>query len=69
MPQIGKWADPPPTVRQHPMDRMRDRAIGMPDLNRLRLWIASNPKAPEGDWYSAPKTFPPRGQAAKGNAL
>jgi len=81
MPQIRKWADLPPAIRQHLVDRMRDRGIGMPDLNRLRLWIASNPEVPEGDWYkdfgsfkicgngSAPKTFLLRGQAAKGNAL
>jgi hypothetical protein len=55
---------------------MRDRAIGVADLNQLRLWIDSQPEVPEGDWYkdfgsfkicgrgSYPKTFlrarPPR---------
>jgi hypothetical protein len=60
---------------------MREQAIGIPDLNRLRLWIDSNPEVPEGDWYkdfgsfkicgngSVPKTFLLRGQAAKGHAL
>jgi hypothetical protein len=60
---------------------VRDQAIGIPDLNRLRLWIDSNPEVPEGDWYkdfgsfkicgngSVPKTFLLRGQAAKGHAL
>jgi hypothetical protein len=69
MPRIDKWADLPPAVRQHLIDRMRDRAIGIPDLNRLRLWIDSNPEVPEGDRYkdfgsfkicgkgSVPKTF------------
>jgi hypothetical protein len=81
MPRIEKWASLPPAVRQHLTDRMRDRAIGIPDLNRLRLWIDSNPEVPEGDWYkdfgsfqicgngSVPKTFLLRGQAAKGQAL
>ena len=48
---------------------MHDRAIGITDLNRLRLWIDANPEVPEGDWYkdfgsckicgkgSLPKTF------------
>ncbi len=51
MPKIEKWANLPPAVRQRLIDRMRDRAIGIPDLNRLRLWIDSNPEVPEGDWY------------------
>jgi hypothetical protein len=51
MPRIEKWANLPPAVRQHLIDRMRDRAIGIPDLNRLRLWIDANPEVPEGDWY------------------
>jgi hypothetical protein len=81
MPKIAKWANLPPAVRQHLIDRMRDRVIGIPDLNRLRLWIDTNPEVPEGDWYkdfgsfkicgngSVPKTFLLRGQAAKGKAL
>jgi len=81
MPRIQKWADLPPAIRQHLIDRMRDRGIGVPDLNHLRVWIASNPEVPEGDWYkdfgsfkicgngSVPKTFLLRGQAAKGNPL
>ena len=51
MPRIDKWAGLPPAVHQHLIDRMRDRAIAIPDLNRLRLWIESNPEVPEGDWY------------------
>jgi hypothetical protein len=30
---------------------MRDRAITIPDLNQLRLWIESQPEVPEGPWY------------------
>ena len=60
---------------------MRERAISLAELNRLRLWIDSNPEVPEGDWYkdfgsfkicangSLPKTFLLRGQAAKGEAV
>jgi len=63
------------------MDRMRDRAISIVDLNQLRLWIDSQPEVPEGDWYkdfgsfkfcgrdSFPKTFLLPGQAASGKAL
>jgi hypothetical protein len=81
MPTIARWADLPANVRQHLLDRMRDRAITISDLNQLRLWIASQPEVPEGDWYKDfgtfkicgegkfPKTFLLKGQAARGKAL
>jgi len=81
MPKIDRWDQLPPRVRQHLMDRMRDRSISLDDLNRLRLWIESEPEVPQGDWYkdfgsfkicgsgSYPKTFLLRGQLAKGEAL
>jgi hypothetical protein len=81
MPRIASWNDLPANVRQHLLDRMRDRAISLDDLNQLRLWINSHPTVPEGDWYKDfgsfkicgrgpyPKTFLSSGQAAKGESL
>ena len=81
MSQIEHWGNLPAGVRQHLIDRMRDRAISIADLNQLRLWIAARPEVPEGDWYKDfgsfkicghgpfPKTFLLRSQAAKGDAL
>jgi hypothetical protein len=81
MPKIGHWDNLPDAVRQHLIDRMRERAITIADLNQLRLWIESEPEVPESDWYkdfgsfkvcgrgSLPKTFLLRGQAAKGEAV
>ena len=81
MPKIENWDKLPAGVREHLIDRMRDRAINIADLNQLRLWIASRPEVPEGDWYkdfgsfkvcgrgACPKTFLLRGHAAKGEAL
>jgi hypothetical protein len=81
MPRIASWNDLPANVRQHLIERMRDRAISLADLNQLRLWIDSQPEVPEGDWYkdfgsfkicghgSYPKTFLSSGQAAKGESL
>ena len=81
MPRIEVWANLPAGVRQHLIDRMRDRAISITDLNQLRLWIESKPEVPEGDWYkdfnsfkicgqgALPKTFLLRGQAARGKAV
>lgn len=79
MPRIARWAELPPNLRQHLLDRMRDRAITISDLNQLRLWIESQPEVPEGDWYKDfgtfkicgegkfPRTFLLKGQAAKAN--
>ncbi|MGC1415794.1 MAG: hypothetical protein WA817_10955 [Candidatus Acidiferrum sp.] len=51
MPRIESWGNLPPNVRQHLVDRMRERAISLADLNQLRLWMATQPDVPEGDWY------------------
>ena len=81
MPNIESWGNLPEGVREHLIDRMHDRAIGIADLIQLRLWIESKPEVPEDDWYkdfgsfkicgrgSFPKTFLLRGQAAKGRAV
>ena len=81
MPQIERWENLPEAVRQHLIERMRDRGISVSDLNQLRLWVETRPQVPEGDWYkdfgsfkicgsgSYPKTFLRRGQLAKGEAL
>jgi hypothetical protein len=81
VPKIENWANLPPAVRDHLIERMRDREISTEDLNRLRLWVESKPEVPEGEWYKDfgsfkicgqgpfPKTFLRRGQPAKGKAL
>jgi hypothetical protein len=81
MPKIESWNNLPANVRNHLIDRMRDRAISIADLNQLRRWIDTQPEVPEGDWYkdfgsfkicgrgSYPKTFLDRNQAAKGKVL
>ena len=81
MPQLERWDSLPERVRQHLVERMRDRAISISDLNQLRLWIETRPEVPNRDWYkdfgsfkicgsgSYPKTFLLRGQVAKGDPL
>ena len=81
MPQIDIWDNFPPAVRQHLIERMRERRITIADLNQLRLWIESRPFVPEGEWYKDfgsfklcgegpyPKTFLLRGHLAKGEDL
>ena len=81
MPKISSWPELPPALRQHLIERMRDRAISVSDLNQLRLWIEAQPEVPEGAWFKdfgsfkicghgkLPKTFLSKGQAAKGQPL
>jgi hypothetical protein len=52
MPQIERWDNLPERVRQPLIERMRDRAISVSDLNQLRLWVERRPDVPEGDWYA-----------------
>jgi hypothetical protein len=81
MPQVETWPRIPVVIRDHLIERMRDRNIGVEDLNRLRLWLESKPSVPEGPWYKDfgtfklcgedryPKTFLLSGQAAEGEKL
>ena len=81
MPQIETWSRIPAAIRNHLIERMRDRNIRIEDLNRLRLWLESKPNVPEGPWYKDfgtfklcgegryPRTFLLSGQAARGEKL
>jgi hypothetical protein len=71
----------PAAIRDHLVERMRDRKISLEDLNHLRIWIESRPEVPEGSWYKDfgsfklcgegkyPKIFLLSGQAATGRKL
>jgi len=81
MPKIETWPHLPPALRGHLMDRMKERGIGLEDLNRLRIWLETKPDVPEGTWYKDfgsfklcgdgkyPKTFLLAGQSATGERL
>jgi hypothetical protein len=81
MPYLAIWNKLPPAIRQHLIDRMRDRSISIADLNKLRVWVESYPLIPGGEWYKDlgsfkicgegpyPKTFLLSGQPAKGESM
>jgi hypothetical protein len=81
MPQIATWLQLPAGIRDHLVERMRDRKISLEDLNQLRLWMELKPNVPEGSWYKDfgsfklcgdgkyPKTFLLSGQVASGEKL
>jgi len=80
MPKI-EWENLPVALREHLMDRARERQVAVEDLYKLKLWRESMPEAPEGHWYKDfgsfklcgegkfPKTFLLRGQVAKGISI
>ena len=81
MPHIYPWSQLPVGIRNHLIDRMRDRSISVADLNGLRLWVESRPEVPDGPWFKDfgsfklcgerpyPKTFLLPGQAAHGSEI
>ncbi|MGC2474752.1 MAG: hypothetical protein WA485_10485 [Candidatus Sulfotelmatobacter sp.] len=81
MPQTETWSRLPAALRNHLVERMRDRNISLEDLNQLRLWIETRPEVPDGRWYKDfgsfklwgegkfPKTFLRVGQPAVGHKL
>jgi hypothetical protein len=80
MPKI-EWNDLPPAIRDHLLERARERKVAIEDLYRLKLWRETHPDAPEVPWYKDfgsfklcgegkyPKTFLLRGQPARGTSL
>jgi hypothetical protein len=81
MPQIEIWPRLPAALRDHLVERMRDRDLSLQDLNQLRVWMETKPDVPVGPWYKDfgsfklcgegkfPKTFLLAGQAAVGRKL
>ncbi len=80
MPKI-QWTNLPPALREHLMERVRERRIRAEDLYQLRVWRETEPEAPDGPWFKDfgsfklcgegmyPKTFLLRGQVARGRRL
>jgi len=81
MPQIESWPRFTAAIRDHLIERMRDRNISLDDLNQLRVWLETKPIVPTGKWYKDfgsfklcgdgkyPKTFLLVGQIATGEEL
>ncbi len=80
MPRI-EWSNLPAAIRDHLMERVRERKISAEDLYALKLWRESDPEAPPGPWFKDfgsfkicgsgrfPKTFLLRDQPAHGARL
>ena len=81
MAQIESWPRIPAPIRNHLIERMRDRNIDLDHLDQLRVWLETKPLVPAGPWYKDfgsfklcgegkyPKTFLVAGQIASGEKL
>ena len=81
MTQIETWPRIPAAIRDHLVERMRDRLISLDNLNQLRTWLDTRPNVPTGPWFKDfgsfkicgegkyPKTFLLAGQVAVGEEL
>ena len=54
----------PQAVREHLSQRLTDRGITGEDLDKLRVWVQSQPDVPAGDWYKDFGSFKIRGTGA-----
>ncbi len=80
MPRIN-WHSLPLPIKQHLVERLKEREIAQEDLEALKMWIATNPEVPDGAWWKDfgtfklvgegkyPKTFLTKGQSAFGKSL
>ena len=80
MPKI-RWQALPLQLKQHLVERLREREITRDDLEALRRWISTDPEVPDGPWWKNfgtfkltgegqfPKTFLTRHQSAFGQEL
>jgi len=52
-----RWQSLPLHLKQHLVERLREREISQDDLAALRLWISTDPEVPEGPWWKDFGTF------------
>jgi len=49
--RLNRWCDFPNGVQRHLSERLLSRKITSDDLNKLRVWVDSQPDVPEIPWY------------------
>jgi hypothetical protein len=50
MPQVQR-EDIPRALMEHLAERIRQREVGIADLQALAEWLDTKPEVPSGDWY------------------
>lgn len=49
--KLNRWSKFPIAVQRHLAERLLDRKITSADLNKLRVWVDSEPDVPQGEWF------------------
>jgi hypothetical protein len=49
--KLNRWSDFPAGIKRHLEERLLDRKITLDDLNKLRIWVESEPDLPAGHWF------------------
>ena len=49
--KLNRWSDFPVGIKRHLAERLLDRKITSDDLNKLRVWVESDPDLPGGRWF------------------
>lgn len=49
--KLNRWSNFPVGIKQHLERRLLDRKITLDDLNKLRVWVDSDPNLPPGHWF------------------
>jgi len=75
------WQSLPLSIKQHLIERLREREITQGDLEALKVWIGGNPEVPDDPWCKDfgsfklagegryPRTFLTRDQPCYGKRL
>jgi hypothetical protein len=48
---LNRWSEFPRALQRHLSERLLSRKITVEDLNKLRIWVDSQPDVPEGLWF------------------
>jgi hypothetical protein len=49
--KLNRWRDFPTDVKRHLSKRLLDREITSDDLNKLQIWVESQPDVPADLWF------------------
>jgi hypothetical protein len=49
--RLHRWSQFPGGIKRHLQERLLDRQITPEDLEKLRVWVDSNPDLPAGRWF------------------
>jgi hypothetical protein len=49
--KIASWREFPAALRAHLYQRVRERRISISDLQKLDVWVSTEPEVSKGDWF------------------